>query len=232
MEGTTSPDRSTITLDRADQGLTRALLACGVVAGPLYIALAVIQVAINPGFDVRHNALSQMVLGDLGWIQITNFIASGLLALATAIGLRRAIRSGRGRTWAPILVGVFGAGIIAAAFFPADPGFGFPPGAPAGPPAGLSSHGMLHFAAAGVAFYALIGACVLFFRRFRSLGQPAWARYSLATGLFFLVAFVGTASGSGGVAFNLALWMAIFAGWVWLALVAHQLRSDLSRREA
>lgn len=33
--------------------LTRDLLACGVVAGPLYILVGVIEMLIHPGFDLR-----------------------------------------------------------------------------------------------------------------------------------------------------------------------------------
>jgi len=81
--------------------LTTALLRCGVIAGPLYIIVGAIQVLVRPGFDVRYNVLSQMALGDLGWIQTANFAVSGLLVLAGAIGISRAIRSGRGATCAP-----------------------------------------------------------------------------------------------------------------------------------
>ena len=48
--------------------LTRALLLGGVSAGPLYIALGVLQVLIRPGFDVTRHDLSLMANGSLGWI--------------------------------------------------------------------------------------------------------------------------------------------------------------------
>ena len=66
--------------------LTTVLLRWGVIAGPLYIIVGAIQVLIRPGFDVRYNVLSQMALGDLGWIQTANFAVSGLLVVAGAIG--------------------------------------------------------------------------------------------------------------------------------------------------
>ncbi len=46
--------------------LTRALLACGVVAGPLYILVGVIEMLIRPGFDLRRHSLSLLSNGDLG----------------------------------------------------------------------------------------------------------------------------------------------------------------------
>jgi len=203
--------------------MTTALLRCGVIAGPLYIIVGAIQVLIRPGFDVRYNVLSQMALGDLGWIQTANFAVSGLLVLAGAIGIGRALRSGRGATWAPRLIGVYGAGLVGAAIFSADPGFGFPPGTPAGMPATMSTHALIHFALGGIAFFSIIGACFVLGRRFAKSGERAWARYSALTGAFFLVAFLGTASGSGLVAFTLGLWIGIGLAWVWLSAVSARL---------
>jgi len=203
--------------------LTTALLRCGVIAGPLYIIVGAIQVLIRPGFDVRYNVLSQMALGDFGWIQTANFAVSGLLVLAGAIGIGRALRSGRGATWAPRLIGVYGAGLVGAAIFSADPGFGFPPGTPAGMPATMSTHALIHFALGGIAFFSIIGACFVLGRRFAKSGERAWARYSALTGAFFLVAFLGTASGSGLVAFTLGLWIGIGLAWVWLSAVSARL---------
>jgi hypothetical protein len=43
----------------------------------------------------------------------------------------------------------------------------------------------------------------------RGVGQHVWAIYSADTGIFFLVSFLGTASGSGLVALTPALWVPI-----------------------
>ncbi|HEY3202903.1 MAG TPA: DUF998 domain-containing protein [Thermoanaerobaculia bacterium] len=223
MHGVASSEYAAIATQRSDTGLTRALLRCGILAGPLFIIVGMIQVLTRPGFDVRYNVLSQMALGDLGWIQVANFVTSGLLVIACAIGMRHVIRSGPAATWGSRLIAVYGVSLIGAAIFGADPGFGFPPGAPAGPPSTMSTHGLLHFACAGVGFFALIAACIIFARRYAKLGQRVRAAYSAATGVFFLVAFVGTASGAGLVAFTLALWVAIALAWVWLSALAADL---------
>ena len=164
--------------------------------------------------------LSQMALGELGWIQVANFIVSGLLVLTSAVGIRRALSSGPGSTWGPRLIAVYGLGLIAAAIFGADPGFGFPPGTPAGPPSTISTHGLLHFVSAAFGFFAIIAACLVFARRFAKAGRRGWATYSVFTGVFFLVAFLGTASGSGLVALTLALWVAIVLAWAWISALA------------
>ena len=38
---------------------------------------------------------------DLGWIQITTFVVTGLLWVAFAVGMRRVRHPGRGGTWGP-----------------------------------------------------------------------------------------------------------------------------------
>ncbi len=68
---------------------TRTLLAGGIAAGPLYVGVGAIEVLLRPGFDIRRHALSLMSNGDLGWIQIASFIASGALVIAGAVGMRR-----------------------------------------------------------------------------------------------------------------------------------------------
>src|SRR5258707_8809047 len=76
--------------------LTRAVLACGVVAGPLWIVVVLIQMLIRPGFDLRYDEASLLSNGDLGWIQITNFVVTDLLVIACAVGMRRDLPGGRG----------------------------------------------------------------------------------------------------------------------------------------
>nr|WP_241825674.1 DUF998 domain-containing protein [Micromonospora sp. CB01531] len=80
------------------------LLAGGIAVGPLFAVVAAAQVLTRDGFDLSRQPLSLLALGQHGWIQIANFVVSGLLALAGAAGLRRALRGGAGGTWGPALV--------------------------------------------------------------------------------------------------------------------------------
>ena len=207
--------------------LTRALLACGVIAGPLYIAVGVTQMFIRPSFDIRRHALSLLSNGDLGWIQIANFVVTGLLVIAGALGMRRVLRGSPGGTWGPLLLGLYGLGLIGAGFFTADPALGFPPGTPEDATA-ISWHGLMHFVAGGIGFLGLIAACFVFARRFASLNQRGWAAYSLATGVIFFAAFFGIASGSKGAGVSLAFAGAVVIAWVWISMLAARLRSGLS----
>ncbi|GAA5059391.1 hypothetical protein HNP84_008648 [Thermocatellispora tengchongensis] len=154
---------------------TGRLLACGVVAGPLFLVVWFAQAVTRDGFDLTRHPLSLLSLGDLGWIQITNFVLAGALFVASAVGLRRRLHPGRGHRWGPILVGLNGIGLIMAGIFPTDPGAGFPPGAPAGAPE-MSLHGMLHELGFVITQVAWFAACVVFARRFSGLGDKKWAR--------------------------------------------------------
>lgn len=200
---------------------TRALLDGGVLAGPLFIAVVVVQGLNRPGFDPKRHPLSLLSLGDQGWIQITNFIVAGLLALAGAVGLRRVLHPGRAGTWGPTLIGIYGMGLILGGVFVTDPYDGYPIGTPAGTPEHLSWHGILHGVAPVAAILSLIVACFVFARRFAGQGQRGWASYSIAT----VVANIALTSAS----FATGDYRLMFAGgalmWVWASIITARLRA-------
>lgn len=203
----------------------RALLVCGLIAGPFYVAIGLIQALTRPGFNLLRHDLSLLANGEFGWIQMANLALTGLLVAAFALGLRRTLPAGRGRTWAPILLGVYGAGLVGAGFFVADPAFGFPPGTPADAHS-MSWHGFLHFVCGGVGFLALIAACFVIASRFAAEGLRTWAVYSRVTGLIFLLAFVGIAVGSGQSWSVLGFWAGMLIAWAWISVLAWRLLTE------
>jgi Protein of unknown function (DUF998) len=106
---------------------TSVLLACGLLAGPVFVGVAVGQVLLRDGFDLTRHPLSLLSLGELGWIQVTNFVVTGLLSIAFAVGIRRVLHPGRGGTWGPLLVGAFGVGLVLGGIFITDPSLGSHP---------------------------------------------------------------------------------------------------------
>ena len=196
--------------------VTRSLLGYGVLAGPFYVAVVLGQALSRPGFDLLHDDASLLSNGSLGWIQVANFILTGAFVLAFAAGMARAM----GRSWAPRLVAGYGIGLIAAGLFVADPMNGFPAGAPAGRPETITVHGMLHIVAAALGFLCLIAACVVMARRFASERRRAWTAFSAVTGVAFLVAFAGVASGSSSAAVVVGFWAALILVWAWMGAVA------------
>ncbi|WP_030796953.1 DUF998 domain-containing protein [Streptomyces sp. NRRL S-337] len=196
---------------------TRALLAGGIAAGPLFLGAGAVQGLTRDGFDFTRNAISQLSLGDLGWIQVTSFLLTGALAIAGAAGIRRALAGAAGGRWAPRLIRVFGASFLLAAVFTADPGAGFPAGIPDAPAASLSGHGGLHMLSAMVGFLALCASFLMLARHFAARRQRGWA---LGSRLVPLGVLAGFAASSATV---LAFTAAAALGLLWLTAITARL---------
>jgi hypothetical protein len=210
---------------------TRALLTCGVVAGPLFLLVVVIQDYTRAGFDPRQHPLSMLSLGDLGWIQITNFVVTGLLDVAFALGLRRAWRHGPGGTWGPLLIGGYGLGLVCAGVFVFEPAWGYPPGTPPGLPANPGARYALHGAAFFVVFASLVAACFVFARSFAARGDRRWAIASALVGGALPALYVLSALLSDGGAdpqpLSLLLRAIALIGWSFAAAAALRVRAAL-----
>jgi hypothetical membrane protein len=190
-----------------------ALLSGGLIAGPLFIGASFAQALTREGFDLRRHAISMLLLGNQGWIQMANFEITGLLILASAVGIRRVLGPGRAAICGTLLFGGYGLGLIVAGIFPPDPGLGFPPGAPADVPTDMSPHAILHTVGFFVSFISLIASCFVFARVFGRRGLRGWARYSLATGLV-PVPFIALSLALGGSGVPLFIMGVITSAWV------------------
>ncbi|HYB02543.1 MAG TPA: DUF998 domain-containing protein [Ktedonobacteraceae bacterium] len=209
--------------------LTKALLICGIVAGPLFTIVGLTQAFTRPGFDLTRHALSLLENGDLGWIQITCFLLTGLLFVACAVGMRQVMHGSRGGTWGPVLIAVLGVGMICAAFFRADPGLGFPPGTPANANT-LSWHGLGHLIVGTISFIALIAVCFVFARRFAFQHLRGWAIYSVVTGVLFFVSLAGLSTGH--LWLNSAFVFTTLNALVWVSVMAAKLLIEQRRTSA
>lgn len=209
---------------------TRLLIACGAIGPLLFILVMLVEGAMRPGYSVWHNFVSDLSESKQGWMQIANFLLCGVLMLGFALGLRQVFRSGIGRVWGPLLLGLFGLSTIIAGLFVTDPSLGYYP-------SGTSStiqtlHGTIHGTNAPIVFGSLTIAIFVLARRFAS--DPAWRRwalYSLVTGMlllgFFIACLVVATLDQKGLLPNapagLLERIAIILGWGWIALVALRL---------
>lgn len=198
--------------------MSKSLIACGLFVAPVFYLVAGLQLMIRPDFDIRVLPISFLSLGELGWIQVLSFIVTGLLSVLCALGLRTLLKGEKGGTWGPILIGLFGIGMILAGFCRPDP-----MSAPGATPA-MSLSGALHMAGFLIAFLSLIAACFVFMRRFLSSGQKSWAIYSAATGIIVpvLVALSMTAP----TAASLVIAGAGLVLFGWLGVVALRLMGE------
>jgi Protein of unknown function (DUF998) len=157
------------------------LLASGIAAGPLFVSVSLTQAFSRDGFDLSRHPLSLLSLGDLGWVQIGNFVAAGALNVACAGGMRGALRDRSGGTWGPALLAGFGVGLIMAGVFVTDAGAGFPPGAPLGAPVRTSWHAVLHEIGFLLSLLFWTAACSVFTRTFIAARKRAWAMSCIVT---------------------------------------------------
>jgi hypothetical protein len=152
----------------------RRLAALGLAAGPVLTVTWLVQGIVRDGYDFARHPMSLLALGEGGWVQTVNFLVTGMLVLMTARSLSVSLTS----RWAPRLTAVIGVSLLAAGLFPADPGAGFPAGAPEGTP-DYTLVGVLHELSHLTVVIAWVVLCVVLRRRFKSLGDRTWARASL-----------------------------------------------------
>jgi hypothetical protein len=202
--------------------VTELLLACGAIGALLNIVVLLILGATRPGYNAWIVPDSNLELGDGGWIQITNYIVSGALLLAFAIGTRRVLSTGRGSMWGPLLLGIYGLTFIVIGPILPDPALGYPPGASSA----LTIHGAIHILFGLLQFTSLIAACFVLARRDATLERRGWSWYSVATGLLVAasyVAFVLTTKLLDGGPTGLIERIGIIGGGIWIALLAIRL---------
>src|SRR5258707_124384 len=169
--------------------LTRILLLCGAIAGPLFILTVLIQDYTVPAFNPRLQALSLLSLGEWGWVQIVNFVLAGVLNLLYAGGLWRKLHPGRAGTWGPLLIGAYGLGLILVGIFRTDPSNGFPPGVIA--PTQPSWHGAIHALGGLFIFVVRAAALAVFVRLFLARKERWWAFYCMASAVLIILFFFG-----------------------------------------
>ncbi|TWP54168.1 DUF998 domain-containing protein [Lentzea tibetensis] len=138
------------------------MVKTGLIAGPLFLVGWAVQAFTREGFDPARHPASLLSLGALGWVQIANFVVTGLLFVACGIGMRSK------------LVALIGAGLVIAGVFPTDAGAGFPVGAPEGAPT-MSWHGVVHELGFAVTTVSWIVLCISHRREMRGLCLGALA---------------------------------------------------------
>jgi Protein of unknown function (DUF998) len=194
----------------------RALLACGVVAGPLYVAMTIAQALTRDGFDLRQHRFSYLTTGDFGWVHQSNMLMVGVLTVLLAVGVRQSLRTAKGAVWGPRLLGMFGAAYIIGGLLAADPVVGFPPG--------MTSE-MVHTTWQGAAQNAsrsassllLIAASLPIAASFLAEGRRVWAWiYGAAIPVIF-VALTAVGFVIGGNPVALAF---LATPWIWVTALS------------
>jgi hypothetical membrane protein len=204
---------------QSETATTRTMVACGLVAGPLFVATAIGQMLTRDGFDLRRHPISLLSVGEHGWIQVTNFILAGALSIIFSIGVARVLTDGPGSRWGPRFFALFGVGLVIGGIFRADAALGFPAGAPEGYPEHITTHGMIHAFAPPLSFVSLIAACLVIARRFAAEGLRSAAVLTRIVAAVCLVLSVPVGPG-----FSIRLFVAVAMAFAWVAAYAIYLR--------
>jgi len=210
---------------------TQALLACGVVAGPVYVTVAMAQALTRDGFDLARHRFTALTAGDLGWIHKSNMLLVGALTVLFAVGVAHVLRTGRGATWGPRLLGLFGLAYVVGGALTADPAAGFPPGA-ASEVVQTTWQGAVQNASRGASTVLLIAASVLIASHFAATGRRGWAwfygLYGAAVPVVF-AALVAVNSAVGSYPYAIAV-IFLVTPWIWVTTLAVHLYGRESAR--
>jgi hypothetical membrane protein len=201
------------------------------LVGPLFTAAYLVEGAFKGhGYSQLRHPISSLALGPQGWQQIANFVICGMLVVLFSIGLRRNLRPGSGGLAVPLLVAVWGVGLIGAGIFVTDPVGGYPTAATP-----VTWQGRLHDLAFSLPAFAalalaMLTASVAFARR-----RSGWfALYSALSGVAFAVLFVLATMGFADLEpwnSGAGLWqrLCVSVGWLWLVLLAANRRRRATR---
>ena len=191
----------------------RPLLWAGVVGPPLFVVVFLIDGLIHPAYNPVTDFVSELSRGELGWLQIINFLVFAAALLTFAVGIYWGARRGPGSVAGAALFALMGASLVVAGLAVTD----------AHTSTVQTPTGTLHNFSALPAFACLIAACFVFSRRFGGVMRA----YSIASGVFVLVFFfatflVGTPFGIIGILQRIL----IIGGWAWITILALALRSE------
>ena len=185
----------------------------GIAVPLVFGVLVVVGGALQEGYSHASQTISELggVEADRPILQNLNFLVTGLLVMAFALGLHRDIGRGRGSVAGPLLIGLFGLNAaVAQSLLPCDPGCEFE-----------TLTGTMHNVTGLASFAAVVAGITLVSRRFRD--DPVWrsfatpTRLTAAAGLLALIAWIGIGKGAGvdsvdGVLQR--LFLSIVLGWI------------------
>jgi hypothetical protein len=210
--------------ERDDHTIAARLpLWAGVLAGPLFLAIALLE-GVRGGYDPVRMPISLLALGSDGWTQTANFLIAGGLYLAFAIALLSSTRVGSSSSRPmAIVLAVVALGLLGAGIFPTDPGLGYPPRDVG--PSGGTIHGSLHDLCSLAVFGGLPIVAWLDARWCAMRGDRRSAAVSTLAAVVLAIGFVALLAGFNGVAeigrvagLVQRAWLVV--GFGWLSLVA------------
>ncbi len=100
---------------------TRRLALAGILGPPFFVIVFLVLGFIKPGYDPVVRFVSEGSIGELGWIQIVNFLVFGATLLVFSLALWQGFGPRLSGRIGSVLIGIVGVGALAAGVFVADP---------------------------------------------------------------------------------------------------------------
>jgi uncharacterized protein DUF998 len=170
-------------------------IACGALAGPLFVTSFTVIGARRAGYDWRRHAVSSLAAGRGGWSQRANFIFTGAFYCIAAHGLAQSPKRTVGPRAVPALIFGAGGGLVGSGLFVTDPAAGFPPsshhqdGADPALPSAPTRSGTLHNLCALPIFVGIPAAALTYAASAARRGEYRWASYSAGSAIAMTSAF-------------------------------------------
>ncbi|MEV1128648.1 DUF998 domain-containing protein [Agromyces sp. NPDC049794] len=205
--------------------LNRLAALAGIAAGPLFLVVTLLQLPFNEGIDLTRHAFSFLTLGPIGWLQQANFVVVGCLYACSSVAVGNAV-GGRLGGFTAVLMAVIGGGMVLSGLFVPDPSYGYPPGAPHGAPAELSTSSMVHGVAFMASVLAWLSLLVTLTGWYRRRGRRGWAWATTAFGVALLLVPPLSATSFGG----LVIYAVVGPGYVFMSVLIHNLTASQSSR--
>jgi len=155
----------------------------GMIGSALFVLVFTIEGILRPGYDARSMFVSELSLGPRGWIQIINFLVTGVLFLLFAWGVAAEFHQGKASKAGPIILAIIGICLFFSGPFVMDPA--------STPRSEWSGHGIVHQLLGAVVFTLAPISTFVFLRRFRA--DPKWQPlqwWTLAVGIITVTAVV------------------------------------------
>lgn len=169
------------------------LLAGGMATGPIFIVLGLIELIVRPGDKVNHAFSVLAANNTLDWLQMTAFIASGILFMCGALGVYKVTTAGSSHLSVPLLLGMYGLSFVLLPFMPV-----------------LATWKGTHITIAVIGLITFIVAAILLLVHYKAIGQTGSVRRTSITGIVCLAGLIGL-----GLGWNIAFDLAVIASLIW-----------------
>lgn len=172
----------------------KRMLACGPAGAFFFLIIFLVQGFLRNDYNAMRNPVSSLSLTEDGWIQVLNFLITGILILIFSFGIRTQYKFLHNSKKIALLVLLTGIGLTGAGVFSTDPVFGYPPHQPLRV-AQFTFTGHMHDLFSLLVFVSLPWACFVAVKSYTLKGRRHFAIYSRLTAIFILLTFLLAGAG-------------------------------------